>query len=133
MTMQEIYAAAVIAGTLRPDPVQEAALLQLERIRAGLAAPAPRKGFFRKAPPPMQGLYLWGGVGRGKSMLMDMLYDAVDAPKQRRHFHAFMQWVHALPARTVWMMRLPLLRRNWLVTFGFWRLMKCRSPTSRTR
>ncbi|MDG1867013.1 MAG: cell division protein ZapE [Yoonia sp.] len=95
MTMQEIYAAAVIAGTLRPDPVQEAALPQLERIRAGLAAPAPRKGFFRKAPPPMQGLYLWGGVGRGKSMLMDMLYDAVDAPKQRRHFYAFMQWVHA--------------------------------------
>jgi len=95
MTMQEIYAAKVAAGDLRPDPAQEAVLGQLERVRAAMAAPAPKKGLFRKAPEPEPGLYMWGGVGRGKSMLMDLLYDAVDAPKQRRHFHAFMQWVHA--------------------------------------
>ncbi|MBQ2261259.1 MAG: AFG1 family ATPase [Loktanella sp.] len=94
MTLQEKYAASVAAGTLTADPVQETALPELERIRAALAVPV-KTGFFRKAPAPIPGLYLWGGVGRGKSMLMDMLYDAVEAPKQRRHFHAFMQWVHA--------------------------------------
>ncbi|WP_322894448.1 MULTISPECIES: cell division protein ZapE [unclassified Yoonia] len=94
MTLQDDYAAAVAAGRLTADPVQQAALPELERIRAALAVPV-KTGFFRKAPPPIMGLYLWGGVGRGKSMLMDMLYAAVDAPKERWHFHAFMQWVHA--------------------------------------
>jgi cell division protein ZapE len=93
MTLQDDYHAAVAAGQLTADPVQEAALPELERIRAALAQPV-KTGLFRKAPPPVKGLYLWGGVGRGKSMLMDLLYAAVDAPKQRRHFHAFMQWVH---------------------------------------
>jgi cell division protein ZapE len=66
---------------------------ELERVRGALAEPV-KRGLFRKTPPPIKGLYMWGGVGRGKSMLMDLLYEAVDAPKQRRHFHAFMQWVH---------------------------------------
>ena len=91
MTIQDIYAAAVADGRLREDAAQLVTLPQLERIRVALAAPAPRTGLFRKAPPPIQGLYMWGGVGRGKSMLMDLLFDAVDAPKQRSHFHAFMQ------------------------------------------
>ena len=94
MTMQEIYAAAVDAGTLTPDDAQEAVLPELERVRAGLAEPVKKAGLFRKAPPPIKGLYMWGGVGRGKSMLMDLLYQQVDVRKQRRHFHAFMQWVH---------------------------------------
>jgi cell division protein ZapE len=93
MTIQQAYDDAVAAGKLTPDPAQLAALPELERIRAALAAPV-KSGFFRKSPPAVNGLYLWGGVGRGKSMLMDMLYAAVDAPKERRHFHAFMQWVH---------------------------------------
>lgn len=94
MTVQQAYEAAVAAGILTADPAQQAALPELERIRAALAEPV-KTGFFRKLPPPAKGLYLWGGVGRGKSMLMDMLYAAVDVPKERRHFHAFMQWVHA--------------------------------------
>ena len=92
--MQDIYNAAIAAGDLTADPAQQAVMPHLERIRSQLAAPI-KRGFFRKAPDPVRGLYMWGGVGRGKSMLMDMLYEAVDAPKQRRHFHAFMQWVHA--------------------------------------
>jgi cell division protein ZapE len=94
MTVQDVYQAAIAAGNLRPDPAQLAILPALDRVCAELAA-SPRKNLFRRSPDPVRGLYLWGGVGRGKSMLMDMLYDAVTVPKQRRHFHAFMQWVHA--------------------------------------
>jgi len=95
MTMHDIYAAKVAAGDLTSDPAQVAVMDQLERVRLALAAPPAKRGLFRKAPEPEPGLYMWGGVGRGKSMLMDLLYDAVEAPKQRSHFHAFMQWVHA--------------------------------------
>lgn len=93
-TVQQAYQTAVDAGNLRPDAAQLAVLPELERIRAALLVPA-KRGLFRKAPEPIKGLYMWGGVGRGKSMLMDLMYDQVDVPKQRRHFHAFMQWVHA--------------------------------------
>tara|TARA_B110000908_G_scaffold58553_1_gene71200 strand:- start:278 stop:904 length:627 start_codon:yes stop_codon:yes gene_type:complete len=93
--MHDIYAVAVADGSLREDAAQLVSLPQLERIRAAMAAPVQRVGLFCKAPEPTRGLYMWGGVGRGKSMLMDLLYDAVEAPKQRSHFHAFMQMVHA--------------------------------------
>ena len=92
--MQEIYAAAIADGTLREDAAQLTVMPHLERVRSELAEPV-KSRLFRKAPPPVKGLYMWGGVGRGKSMLMDLLFDAVSVPKQRSHFHAFMQWVHA--------------------------------------
>ncbi len=95
MTIMDIYAEAVAEGRLTSDPAQLAVLPELERVRAALAAPPKKTGFFRKTPEPVRGLYMWGGVGRGKSMLMDLLFDAVTVPKQRSHFHAFMQWVHA--------------------------------------
>lgn len=99
-TLRHLYHGQVEAGTWHPDPAQIAALDPLERIRAALEAPPPppRGGLFRKpAPPqPVRGLYLWGGVGRGKSMLMDFFFDHVAiAGKRRVHFHAFMQEVHA--------------------------------------
>lgn len=94
MTVNAAYQAAVADGRIRPDPAQLAVLDEMERIRAGLAQPV-KRGLFRKAPEHVKGLYLWGGVGRGKSMLMDLMFDQVDVPKQRSHFHAFMQWVQA--------------------------------------
>ncbi len=94
MTVSDTYYSAVAEGGLRADPAQEAVLDELERIRAGLAQPV-KRGWFAKPPEPVTGLYLWGGVGRGKSMLMDLLCDLVTVPKRRAHFHAFMQWVHA--------------------------------------
>lgn len=88
------YHALVASGKLTADDAQLAALPEFERIRAKLAEPV-KKGLFRKAPEPPKGLYLWGGVGRGKSMLMDFFVDHVSVPVRRVHFHAFMQEIHA--------------------------------------
>lgn len=93
-TVQDHYEARVSAGQITPDPAQRAALPAFERIRAALAEP-PKRGFFRKAPEPPKGLYLWGGVGRGKSMLMDLFVDTLNVPAKRAHFHAFMQDIHS--------------------------------------
>ncbi|MGP1355773.1 cell division protein ZapE [Roseicyclus sp.] len=97
--LQAIYDTRVAEGMLRPDPAQRAALLRLEELREKLEAPE-RKGFlsrFRRAEPAgKQGLYLWGGVGRGKSMLMDLFFAHAGIEAKRRvHFHAFMQEVQA--------------------------------------
>lgn len=97
-TLPALYAARAAEGRLIADPVQQAILPLLEQVRGGLAQPA-RTGLFRKSAPPVRGLYLWGGVGRGKSMLMDMLAECSPVPVWRRHFHAFMQWVHVELAR----------------------------------
>ncbi len=100
MTLTEIYDAKVAGGTLRPDPAQHAVLPVLQDLRLWLEANATRKvglfaGLFAKplAPPP--GLYLWGGVGRGKSMVMDLFVENTAITQKRRvHFHAFMQEIH---------------------------------------
>ncbi|WP_299355441.1 cell division protein ZapE [uncultured Shimia sp.] len=93
-TLPEIYAAKVAAGELHYDDAQEAVLPEFERIRAEVEKPV-KKGWFRKsAPEQIDGLYLWGGVGRGKSMLMDLFVDSLTAPVRRVHFHAFMQEIH---------------------------------------
>jgi cell division protein ZapE len=98
-TVQDEYQRRFEAGELQDDPVQRGALAALDRVREDvLNVPAASKGgWFRKAAPVEgpKGLYMWGGVGRGKSMLMDLLYDLIEVPKQRSHFHAFMQWVHS--------------------------------------
>ncbi len=90
-----LYAQKIKQGDLARDPAQEAVLDEFERIGSALATPV-KRGFFRKAPEPPKGLYLWGGVGRGKSMLMDMFVKTLgaDIPHRRVHFHAFMQEIH---------------------------------------
>ena len=94
-SLRDTYDRLIADGTLQSDPAQEAVLPEFDRIRAALLAPV-KKGLFRKAPEPPKGLYLWGGVGRGKSMLMDMFVDHMeDIPCRRVHFHAFMQEIHS--------------------------------------
>ncbi|KIT16351.1 cell division protein ZapE [Jannaschia aquimarina] len=99
MTLSDLYERRVAEGTLERDPAQVAALGVLEQVRAKLEeVPAkPKRGLFgrkAKAPDGPMGCYLWGGVGRGKSMLMDLFHEAAPVPSRRAHFHAFMQEVH---------------------------------------
>ena len=99
-SLTEIYEARVAAGTLRADPAQHSILPALEDLRLWLEAQGERRAsgllsMFRRAPDAPPGMYIWGGVGRGKSMLMDLFVEATVTPAKRRvHFHAFMQEVH---------------------------------------
>ncbi len=99
-TLTELFQARVADGRLRPDPAQHAILPRLETLRLWLEDHANRRpglfgGLFGRPATPPKGMYLWGGVGRGKSMLMDLFHDACAIPQKRRvHFHAFMQEVH---------------------------------------
>ncbi|MFC4295536.1 cell division protein ZapE [Novosphingobium tardum] len=96
----EAYAQLVAAGELRPDPEQAEAAARLGRLQDELEAGNGEAGLLgrllgRKRATP-RGVYLWGGVGRGKSMLMDLFHDCLAIPQKRRvHFHAFMLEVHA--------------------------------------
>jgi cell division protein ZapE len=95
------YAALVAGGELRPDAAQAAVAERLQALAMALETPAERPGLLarltgaRPAAPP-RGLYIWGGVGRGKSMLMDLFFASVNVtPKRRVHFHEFMLEIHA--------------------------------------
>ena len=90
------YAALLAAGEVKPDPDQARAVAALDRLAVDLANSD--GGFLKRllgrAERP-RGVYLWGGVGRGKSMLMDLAYDMIDVePKRRTHFAPFMIDVH---------------------------------------
>ncbi|MFM2302262.1 MAG: hypothetical protein RLZZ84_1998 [Pseudomonadota bacterium] len=95
------YEELVAAGELRPDPQQRSAARRLGQLQVELEAVPAGGGLLgkllsRKKPASPRGLYLWGGVGRGKSMLMDLFHDCLAIPEKRRvHFHAFMLEVHA--------------------------------------
>lgn len=85
----------IASGELIRDESQLAAAGKLDELLARLAEPRRAKGWFRKASPAPEGLYLWGGVGRGKSMLMDLFFELAPVEaKSRVHFHAFMLDVH---------------------------------------
>ena len=91
------YAALVAAGELKPDPEQKAAADTLDRFAACAAAGDSGflEKFFGKRAAKACGVYLWGGVGRGKSMLMDLGFNTIElTPKRRTHFAPFMIEVH---------------------------------------
>ena len=97
-SVNDIYSARVAAGELTEDAAQLAAIVEFDRILTQLAQPV-KSGWFRKArPEAVTGFYLWGGVGRGKSMVMDVFVEALEQQGiavRRVHFHAFMQEIHA--------------------------------------
>jgi cell division protein ZapE len=101
--LRELYARELGARGFSADPAQLAALARLDGVRRGLirAASAPRPAwlgrlFGRRPDAPVRGLYLWGGVGRGKTWLMDLFFQSLPFPERRRqHFHRFMHDLHA--------------------------------------
>ncbi len=98
MSVEAKLRACIAKGTLQEDPAQIEAAQALDRLLRHLDV-RPNSQFmlrvFRR-PEIIKGLYLWGGVGRGKSMLMDWFYAEVPIKaKSRVHFHAFMLDVHA--------------------------------------
>jgi cell division protein ZapE len=97
------YLARVERGELQPDAAQERSARALERLHAELLAAGPplrgwRRSFGRlhgKASGPTRGIYLWGSVGRGKTLLMDLFFNCLPfEDKLRQHFHRFMASVH---------------------------------------
>jgi cell division protein ZapE len=105
MNLLDLYAQQLSERGFRADPVQAAVVDRLDDLRQRLIAAREadsslvRRWFgalgAKSAPDPVRGLYLWGGVGRGKTWMMDLFYQSLPFPeRRRRHFHRFMHDVH---------------------------------------
>jgi len=95
------YAQGVARGNWQDDPAQRAMLPEFDRIQNALIQ-REQAGLFARLrarlgePAPVPGLYLWGGVGRGKTFLVDLFFNALPIERKRRvHFHRFMREVQA--------------------------------------
>jgi len=104
MTPLEKYQADVEKGLFQHDPAQESVVRELQRIYDELLETSKTSGgglftkfkIGRTRPRIILGLYVWSGVGRGKTHLMNLFYDALPfQEKMRQHFHRFMQHIHA--------------------------------------
>jgi cell division protein ZapE len=100
-TLQRAYHDSLRRHGYQADEAQLQAVARLEDLRMRLARASGAswtervRRTWRPAPPPVRGLYLWGGVGRGKTFLMDLLHSHLPVPSRREHFHRFMKDVHA--------------------------------------
>jgi cell division protein ZapE len=95
--VRSAYDQLIAANELKPDPAQGRAVAALDRLAAAIGNGG---GFlsrlFGSESKGPAGVYLWGGVGRGKSMLMDLAFAHIDVePKRRVHFHEFMLETHS--------------------------------------
>ncbi|SQA99179.1 AFG1-like ATPase [Cedecea neteri] len=104
------YQQALAEGSFQPDEVQREAIMRLDAIWQALSTaptPVPSGGLLTKfgklfgkketqaGQEPARGLYMWGGVGRGKTWLMDMFFHSLPGERKLRlHFHRFMLRVH---------------------------------------
>src|SRR5882757_4249357 len=106
MNLRALYAQQLSERGFRADPVQAAVVDRLDDLRQRLiAAQEPDASIVRRwfsalgsksAPESVRGIYLWGGVGRGKTWMMDLFYQSLPFPeRRRRHFHRFIHDVHA--------------------------------------
>ncbi len=96
------YETLIATGAIERDPAQVAAVRSLDAIvqelgRRKRASKSSALGWLFKRkdePEAVRGLYVWGSVGRGKTMLMDLFYEAAPGPKRRVHFHGFLADAH---------------------------------------
>ncbi|PJK08065.1 cell division protein ZapE [Lysobacteraceae bacterium NML120232] len=95
------YQAGIERGQWQDDPAQRAVMVELDRLHADLSAAEETPGLMRRLFGGKRelrvprGLYLWGGVGRGKTFMVDLFFDSLDFPeKHRAHFHRFMRELH---------------------------------------
>ena len=93
-----IYESLITDGGYKSDPAQAKAIEELDRIWVELTA-HPVSGWWTrirgKQRQPVEGLYMWGGVGRGKTWLMDVFFESLPGKgKLRIHFHRFMARIH---------------------------------------
>jgi cell division protein ZapE len=105
MSLPEPYRREFLRHGYTADAAQRAAIASLERLRGRLARAARRERRLTwrlrvalgRAPArrPIPGVYLWGGVGRGKTLLLDIFAGSLAVPARRTHFHRFMHEVHA--------------------------------------
>ncbi len=102
--LRAAYRQQLVQRGFQEDPAQLAVVAQLDDLRTRLVgarrARTGARGWIasltNRVTPPTRGLYLWGGVGRGKTWLMDMFFHSLPFPeRRRRHFHRFMHDVHA--------------------------------------
>ena len=102
-SLQQAYHESLRRHGYQADAAQEQAVARLGDLERRLAAAhADPRGWFarlrraaRRDTATVRGLYLWGGVGRGKTFLMDLFHSHLAVPGMRRHFHRFMKDVHA--------------------------------------
>lgn len=95
MAVTERYKKLVAKGELKADPAQAAAVKRLAALADELRSYRPGRWTIFAKPAP-RGLYIWGDVGRGKSLLMDLFFEGAPIPVKRRvHFNAFMVETHA--------------------------------------
>ena len=133
-----LYEGLVDAGQISPDQSQYAVLALLDQLADKLVSRkywnGDRKGLFRRQSweRPECGLYIWGGVGRGKTFLMDLFVDSLpEKTAVRLHFHRFMNHVHdrltALQGKRI---RLRSSQMSWHVKIKCCALMSASCPTS---
>src|SRR5436190_23254095 len=101
MTVLETYRTLVADAVIEADPAQARAAEQLDRLAQQLRHWRRRQGLsalLRSAEPAPKGRYIFGPVGRGKTMLMDLFFQAPTfRPKRRLHFHESMAEAHDTP------------------------------------
>jgi cell division protein ZapE len=118
-TPLERYEALLASGEYRRDEAQRKVALALDDLYHRLLQRPVRRWWRRGREAPVKGLYLWGGVGRGKTWLMDLFYESLPFDQRLRvHFHRFMARVHAeLRQRSQEADPLPEIARGWANQF----------------
>ena len=91
--LTDLYEKMISEGSLQDDRGQRSVLEELEKLNYAVSRSNAKSLFFKKTEN-LKGVYIWGGVGCGKSMLMDLFVKNLLVSNRRVHFHAFMQEIH---------------------------------------